>query len=563
MPRAGMASTRLVTLVLATLLSVVAVIGLAGPASAHAVLDSSSPQDGASLDHEPASVSLTFDEAIQPIPASDEVISTAGVRVDTGQLQQSANGTTIVLPLKPGLPDGTYSVTWRVVSADTHIVGGSITFGIGVNPSAAPVAPPDRTRALDITTDVAQGLLYLGIVLLIGVCAAAASLWPWVITARRTRLAMWCGWLLMMLGTVVAFLLQGPRTEDSSWPAVFRFADVGRTLGSTFGHELIARLVLLVLVIPLLTSAWLAQLRRRWYAVTGAGAALALLVTVALTGHESVGPDVPVALISAILHLAAMAVWLGGLAVLVLVVVPFARRRGRRLSAAGMKRWSYTAYSCVACLVVTGELQASRQVDPVQALLSTSYGVVLLIKLGLIGVALVAAALAQRHVLALGLREQSGRTADEPFAGGNALTVIRRSVCVEAGLAVVVLAVTAVLVSEPPANTTYGPPVDMTAPLGTDTVHIHVDSTRRGRQGFELVITDAADLPAPVQAITANLSTATVAALVVTLVDDPADTSRWHSTNAVVPLPGVWTLTLDVTVDSTEAYATAARYQVW
>jgi copper transport protein len=560
--RTPCAGSRFVTLALATLLSAVALVGLAGPASAHAVLDSSSPQDGARLDHEPADVSLTFDEPVQPIPASDEVISTTGERVDTGQLRQSAGGTTIVLPLRPGLPAGTYSVTWRVVSADTHIVGGSTTFGIGVDPSAAPVPPPDRTRALDLTTDVAQGLLYLGIVLLIGVCAAATWLWPWVVTARRTRLTLWCGWLLMMVGTVVAFLLQGPRAEDGSWPAVLRFADAGGTLGSTFGQELIARLVLLVLVIPLLTSASLARLRRRGHAVAGAVAALALLVTVALTGHESAGPDVPLALISAILHLAAMAVWLGGLAVLVTVVVPFARRSGRMLSAAGMKRWSYIAYSCVACLVVTGEFQASRQVDPVQALWSTAYGAVLLIKLGVIAAMLVAAALAQRHVLARAPSEPGG-TADERFAGGEALIVIQRSVRIEAVLAVVVLAVTALLVSEPPANTTYGPPADVDAPLGADVVHVHVDGTRRGRQDIELVVTDAAGRPAPVQAISANLSAATIAALGVRLVNDPGDMSRWHSTNAVVPLPGIWTLTLDVTVDSTDAYATAARYEVW
>ncbi|GAA1218116.1 copper resistance protein CopC [Pseudonocardia alaniniphila] len=559
MIRAPRVGSRLRTLALATLLSVVALVGLAGPASAHAVLDGSSPQDGARVDSEPSEVSLTFDEAVQPIPASDEVISSTGERVDTGQLRQSADGTTIMLPLRPGLPAGTYSATWRVVSADTHIVGGSITFGIGVDPSAAPAPPPDRTRSLDVTTDVAQGLLYLGIVLLIGVGAAAAWLWPWVITARRTRLTLWCGWLLMVVGTLVAFVLQGARAEDGSWPAVLRLAGAGETLGSAFGQELIARLALLLLVIPLLTSASLARLRRLGHAVTGAVAALALLVTVALTGHESVGPDVPLALIAAILHLAAMAIWLGGLAVLVTVVVPFARRGGHELHSAVIKRWSYIAYSCVACLVVTGEFQASRQVEPVQALWSTGYGAVLLIKLGVIAAMLVAAVLAQRRVLATA----ANGTGDERFAGGDVLTVLRRSVRIEAALAVVVLAVTAVLVSQPPASTTYGPPVDVDAPLGADVVHVHVDDTRRGRQDLELDVTDAAGRPVPVQAITANLSTASVAALGVRLVNDPGDTSRWHSTNTVVPLPGIWTLTLDVTVDPTQAYATAARYRVW
>lgn len=553
---------RLLTLVLAAVLSGVTVVGLAGPASAHAVLDSSSPQDGARLDHEPATVALTFDEAVQPIPASDEVISVTGVRVDTGRSTQSADGTTIVLPLQPDLPAGTYAVTWRVVSADTHIVGGSITFGIGVDPAAAPVAPADDTRALDITADVAQGLLYLGIVLLVGVGAAAASLWPWALAARRTRLIMWGGWLLGVLGTVMPLLLQGARAENDSWPAVFRFVDAGQTLGSAFGRELLARLLLLVLVVPLLTTAWLGRLHRTRYAGAGGVVAVALLVTVALTGHEAVGSDVPVAMISAVLHLAAAAVWLGGLAVLLAIVLPAARSGGVPLCAAGLKRWSYAAYSCVACLVLTGEFQAARQVDPVEALWSTGYGVVLLVKLAVIALVLVAAAVAQRRVLAPA-REQSGDPGRDEFARGDTRTVIRRSVRIEAGLAVVVLAVTALLVSEPPADTTYGPPSDMTAPLGPDTVHVYVDGTRRGRQSFELTVTDSAGRPAPVREITASLSSTTVAALAVTLVPDPTTAARWNSTNAVVPLPGPWTLALDVTVDSADAYSTAAHYRVY
>ena len=81
------------------------------------------------------------------------------------------------------------------------------------------------------------------------------------------------------------------------------------------------------------------------------------------------------ALPAAVLHLASMAVWLGGLVVLGLAVLP-ALRRGT-IADAGLRRWSITAYSCVICLVVTGEYQASRQISPVQALWSTRYGVFL------------------------------------------------------------------------------------------------------------------------------------------------------------------------------------------
>lgn len=530
------------------------------PASAHAVLVSSSPTDGSRVDTEPASVSLTFDEAVQPIPTSDEVISTTGERVDTGKLTQSTDGTTITMPLRPGLPKGSYTAVWRVVSADTHVVSGSITFGLDVNPSAAPVAQADVTGGLGIAADIAQGLVYAGVVLLLGIAGAAALFWPWVLARRRVRVAARVGWLLTALGTAGALLLQGPRAADVSWSGVWRFTDFGQTLSGAFGGELLARLGLLVLTLPLLTRWWLGGLRHRSRALISGVAGIALLVTVALTGHESVGSDVPLAMIAAMLHLAAMTIWLGGLAALAAIVLPASRSAEDQPVALSLRRWSATAYGCVAALVVSGEYQASRQLTPFQSLWSTSYGIVLLIKLALIAAIVVAAALAQRSVQKLDPGQ--GR-----FAHGSVYAVVRRSVRIESVLAVLVLAVTAVLVSEPPGNTTYGPPVSLVAPLGPDQVLVHVDSTLRGRQQFEIDVVDAQGRPAPVQSVTANLSSAEVASLAMKLSPDTTLTggrqSDWHSAPIVVPDTGVWTINLDVSIDQTDAYATTVRYQVW
>ena len=157
-----------------------------------------------------------------------------------------------------------------------------------------------------------------------------------------------------------------------------------------------------------------------------AAAGLALLVSVAVAGHEAAGPDVALALPAAVLHLASMAVWLGGLVVLGLAVLP-ALRRGT-IADAGLRRWSITAYSCVICLVVTGEYQASRQISPVQALWSTRYGVFLLVKVALVAVMLAAALLAERHVMGAAVP-------------GRLVRAVRRSVGIEVVTAVLVLAV--------------------------------------------------------------------------------------------------------------------------
>lgn len=547
----GRAGLRLAVLALAASGGMTAASAIAAPAAgAHAVLVASTPVDGSRVNTEPAQVRLTFDEPVGLIAADEQVISATGVRADTGQVRLAKGGTTIVLPLRPHLPRGTYSATWRVVSADTHVVSGSITFGLGIQPGAGVAATPGHTGQLDITADIAEGLIYAGLVLLAGITAAARLLWPWTLPSRRVRGLAWAGWAALAAGTAAEFVLQGPRAVNASWAAVFRLRDAGGTLGSPFGQELAARLALLLLIVPLLT---LNGRGGRRGDVLRAAAGLALLVSVAVTGHEAAGTEVALALPAAVLHLASMAVWLGGLVVLGFAVLP-ALRRGtpyvNQGADAGLRRWSVTAYSCVICLVVTGEYQASRQVSPVQALWSTRYGVFLLVKVALVAIMLAAALLAERHVMAAAVP-------------GRLVRAVRRSVSIEIVTAVLVLAVTAVLVSEPPARTTFGPPVTLSAPLGADHVSVRIDPTRRGTQAMTLRILTAAGAPVPARTVTATLSSAQVAALRLTLRRLTPDGSQWATSAAVVPLPGVWTLTLDVALGPADAYATSASYRVW
>jgi copper transport protein len=550
----GRAGLRLAVLVLATFAGLTAAGAIATPAaSAHAVLVSSTPVDGSRVNTEPAQVRLTFDEPVGLIAADEQVISATGARANTGQVRLAEGGTTIVLPLRPHLPRGTYSATWRVVSADTHVVSGSITFGLGVQPGAGVAATPDHTGPLDVTADIAEGLIYAGLVLLAGITAAALLLWPWALPSRRVRGLAWAGWAALAAGTAAEFALQGPRAVNASWAAVFRLRDAGGTLASPFGQELAARMALLLLIVPLLSGRWLGGQwpngrAGRTADILRAAAGLALLVSVAVAGHEAAGPDVALALPAAVLHLASMAVWLGGLVVLGLAVLP-ALRRGT-IADAGLRRWSITAYSCVICLVVTGEYQASRQISPVQALWSTRYGVFLLVKVALVAVMLAAALLAERHVMGAAVP-------------GRLVRAVRRSVGIEIITAVLVLAVTAVLVSAPPARTTFGPAVTLSAPLGADHVSVRIDTTRRGAQVMTLHILTAAGAPVLVRTVTATLSSAQVAALRLTLRRLTADGSQWATRAAVVPLPGVWTLTLDVALGPADAYATSASYRVW
>ena len=115
----------------------------------------------------------------------------------------------------------------------------------------------------------------------------------------------WAGWAALAAGTATEFILQGPRAVNASWAAVFRLRDAGGTLASPFGQELAARMAVLLLIVPLLSGRWLGGqwLGGQWpngragrtADILRAAAGLALLVSVAVAGHEAAGPDVALA----------------------------------------------------------------------------------------------------------------------------------------------------------------------------------------------------------------------------------------------------------------------------
>ncbi|CAM5383874.1 Copper resistance protein CopC/CopD OS=Streptomyces tendae OX=1932 GN=F3L20_31300 PE=4 SV=1 [Streptomyces tendae] len=121
---------RVRTLVLLILAVAGALLAGAAPASAHAALTGSDPAQGAVVDTAPAQISLTFSEPIAVGDDSVRVLDPKGERVDKGD-PANLSGTTYSVRLLSGLPDGTYTVAYQVVSADSHPVAGAYTFSIG------------------------------------------------------------------------------------------------------------------------------------------------------------------------------------------------------------------------------------------------------------------------------------------------------------------------------------------------------------------------------------------------------------------------------------------------
>ncbi|WP_264003209.1 copper resistance CopC/CopD family protein [Mycolicibacterium sphagni] len=491
----------------------------AAPAAAHAVLVSSDPVDGARLTGPPAQVRLTFDEPIRLVPNGIQVISDVGIRVDTGP-SVAADGVTIILPLRADLPDGSYTATWEVISADTHEVAGSISFGVGRDARAGPAGlTGQENRAADVAAGLLRGAQFIGLVLAVGVALACAALWPWTLNVRRTRTLSAVGLTLLILASLGEMVLTA--TQDPAPAAPSRQEIVALT-----------RIVLTALVVVFLPRLFNGSRRVAWLIAT---LGVALSVAIAVDGHAGVGADAALATLATAAHVSAMTVWLGGLMALCAIVLPSRHTDN-------LRRWSVIALTCVGVLIATGTYQAWRQIAPVQSLWATDYGQTLCVKVTAVGVMLVLAYLARRR-----LNPQR----------------LRRTVPMEAAIGLAVLVVTTVLVSLPPARTTYGPAVTLEAPLD-DSRHVVVDiaSTRRGPTTVHVTVLDAAGRPVPSLSVTGNLSSheAEIPSL-------PIDFARhendWVSTYASTPRPGLWTLRITVRFGQTDAVVTGVEFRVW
>ncbi|UAJ81734.1 copper resistance protein CopC/CopD (plasmid) [Leifsonia sp. ZF2019] len=281
---------------------------VATPAAAHAVLESSDPVDGSRIAAAPGQVTFTFDESVQLPENATASLSDHGTRVDAGAAHLTGGGKTVVVPLEKGLADGAYTVSYRVVSADGHVVTGAIRFGLNADPSTAPVTAQAPLDPVQVVSEAAQGLVYAGIVLLIGVAFARSVLWP-AAGGRRGALALrWLGWSLLTGGTLLRSVLAGPAADGSGWGGVLRFDGIGTALAEIGGIAGLVRLALLLIALP-----WVVRPRRGGPLARAAAAvlAVAVLCSVAVDGHAAAGSDAWLAVPVTTIHLTAMAVWEG------------------------------------------------------------------------------------------------------------------------------------------------------------------------------------------------------------------------------------------------------------
>ncbi|GDY75570.1 hypothetical protein SAV31267_050550 [Streptomyces avermitilis] len=234
------------TLLLLFLAVAGALLAGAAPVSAHAALTGSDPAQGAVVDKAPTQVSLTFSEKVALSDGSVRVLDPSGKRVDTGKAS-NPSGTTYGVKLHSGLPDGTFTVSYQVVSADSHPVSGAFTFSIGA-PSTTSVSLSDQTAGGGVVGGLygfGRYVSYAGFILMVGGGAFVLACWQRGAAVRAVQRLVVSGWVALTSATLALLLLRGSYTGSGKVGDIFDLTLLGQVLQTKAGAALVSRLLLL------------------------------------------------------------------------------------------------------------------------------------------------------------------------------------------------------------------------------------------------------------------------------------------------------------------------------
>lgn len=462
----------------------------AAPASAHATLLSTDPKNDAVLAKAPAAVTLTFDEAVVVWPTSISIFDPAGERLEVGVKGIDKRA---VATLPANLGQGTYTVTWRVISADDHPVSGGFAFTIGLR--TTPVATDlgnEPTRSLNVVRLAATALGYLGVLGAIGLAVFELFLLdatPGAMAGLRRRLR-WTGRGLNALAAL-GFFASIPLT--AAWQHAGSLASLGdgAIWSDGFSSDLLTSAVLAVM--GLLVTALLVGLPNVVLArVAVAVGSLVALVSLPWTGHTRTYGPTWLVVASDLVHVSAGAIWAGGIIGLALTLAKSSEASPRR-AASTAARFSAVAAWAVLAVAISGTVMAWRILGSIPGLWETSYGKALLVKLGVALVIVGIAAWNRYGLVPKVLREPRDN---------DARGLLRSAVRAEAACLVVLLAVTGVLVTQPPreeaAALGSGPGEQVSrargieARLGPNLVRMRISPITTGSNYVQIHLRDAA-----------------------------------------------------------------------
>jgi copper transport protein len=557
-------------------------LALLAPAGAfaHAQLEGTVPERGAVVKHEPPAVIFRFDEPVEGNFGAVRVYDANGSRVDEGDaFHPNGEGPRLGVHLKPGLPDGSYTATYRVISADGHIVSSGFVFSIG----KAGRTPKETVSELtagsgsgpvtETAFGLARGLQYVAIALAVGGLAFLLLAWlpglalvggdgdGWsraaaAFATRLRRVAL----LAAVLGAISAaagVVLEGAEAAGISGFSALKETIIRETLETKFG-TIWGIAVLAWIAFGLLAAILLRPSAGRsfgWGRALLLAAPLAYVVLVpALAGHGSTQSPVLLNFPVNVIHVAAMAVWLGGLATLLFVAPRGTRElepgdRGRLLAAA-LSRFSQVALVAVGAILLTGLIQAYVYVRRLDALIETGYGRAVLIKFVLLMVLIGIGAYNRRRSV-----PRLNKIAAGGESPGRAGLLLRRALRAEVALLVVVIGVTAALASYAPPISAQSGPFSAESTFGPIQLELSVEPARVGANQIHIYLFDAKS-GAPFAKVKQLKATAALPEKNISLPLEPQLAGPGHYTipGALLNANGEWRIALTVRVSAFDEY---------
>jgi copper transport protein len=560
---------------------------LPAAASAHARLEGTSPPQGAVVKQEPSAVIFEFDEPVEGNFGAVRVYDAAGERVDEGDaFHPDGEGPRLGVHLKPGLPDGSYTATYRVVSADGHIVSSGYVFSIGKEGRAPTVTVGEliggavNGKVTEIAYGLARGLEYLAIALAVGgiafllICWLPASGAAGGAFARRLRLVLWAAAGIGLVATAAQIVLEGAEAAGISGFSAITKTIIEETLQTRFGTVWGFAFIAWVLVVAMTGLMGSFPHKRggssRSPSVRSLGTGLMLVplaylvLCPALSGHGSSQPPVALNFAMNVIHVGAMAVWLGGLATL-LLVLPAATRSAAdpaersRLLAGPLARFSTVALVCVALIIATGLVQAYVYVRHFGDLFSTGYGRAVLAKFLLLLCVMGVAAYSRRSSV-----PRLKAIAERGESPGRPGVLLRRALRGEVALLIVVIGVTAALASYAPPVSAQAGPFAITTEVGPTTLEMDVEPARVGANSMHIYFFDS-KTGTPYKAgkeltVTAMLPDKEIGPL--PLEAQPAGPGHYIVSNALLNAPGDWEIDIVLRVSEFEQLEEAVEVPV-
>jgi copper transport protein len=531
-------------------LAVVLIALAAAPSAfAHAILQETTPSNDTVVRRSPPAVTLRFNEAVETAFGSIRAYNCGGTRVDSGKISRP-DERSVSIRLDKQLPRGTYTVTWRVISADSHPVAGAFVFHVkAADPSGSctQVFGEGTPGAVNALFKFARALDFALILLVVGGATALALVLRSAATELRARLYRILAGLAvgLVIAGILCIVLQGAVAGGFGLSEAFRWNTVDSVLQTRFGKAFLVQLAFAAVAAPVAFIA--GQARNAALGAVTLVPAVCLLPTLSAAGHGRTSGAL--ALVADVVHVAAASTWVGGLAFTLLALLLAGNDRWP-LASRAVPRFSILAVISVATLVTAGALRGSEELVPSgtalrhwprtvwEGLWHTTYGQLLLVKIALV-------------LPLLGLGAYNNRYAVPRLRKQIASLVEQRRFLRAAGAELLIMAtivgVTAVLVTEPPAKASVKPPkyFTTTAPIGNLEVNLLVEPARTGANVIHLYFFTQAGLPA-------NTADAKLSALLPSKNLGPLRIplqkivpSHYTVSAAVFPLPGDWQVTIE------------------